>query len=174
MVRRGTLVLVAALLASSCATQPDAAPLPERLPGVALVSWEATSLGPFCRGCEWVKVVAAADGRVWIRTSRWARNEEDWLVSTRLVTVSPDRFEAFSNQLSTVRPSGDLLFDSNTCENGVPDQGEVTILWTDDQRSDRLVYDFGCERFDIAVAIRDAPELLGIRDLNYSGRPRRR
>src|SRR5690606_29579020 len=99
---------------------------------------------------------------------------EDWLVSTRLVAVSQDRIDAFSSQLSTVRPSGDLLFDSRTCENGVPDQGEVTVLWTDDQRADRLVYDFGCDRFDIAEAIRDAPELLGIRDLNHSGRPRRR
>lgn len=169
MMRLGGLVVAASLFASSCAAVPDAATVPERLPGVALVSWQTTAIYPFCMECEWTKVAAAADGRVWLETRRWDRDQKDWLEATRMVTVSPDKVAAFSNQLKPVRPAGDLVMDMASCGGPQEFRGEVTVTWTDDQRADRLVYDFGCDRYDIADAIMDAPYLLGIRDLDPWG-----
>lgn len=165
---RGGPIPFAALLCAACATAPEVGPLPTSLGAVELISWETTSLGPFCRDCDWVKVAAAADGRVWIESSHWARNREDWLVSRRLVTVSLDRIGAFQQRLSAARPVGVLALNSKeTCSDYVFDQGEIAVLWTGPGRNDRLVYDFGCNRPDIAAAIMDAPDLLGIQGLRW-------
>lgn len=170
MSARNGLVLSAALLSTACAA--SVGPTPTRLEGVPLISWETTSLGPFCRDCQWVKVAVAADGRVWTETSYWGRNQDDWRVVHRLVTVAPERIAEFNELINSVRPSGELVLNRESCKPYHTDSAVITVVWTDDERTDRLEYDFGCDRHEIAVTLEEAPHLLQISGLHWGLRKR--
>ncbi len=155
--------LIAVLATSACVLTPDGEPPPQSLPGIELITWETTSLGPFCKGCRYLTIAVASDGRLWVERSRWSRNGKTWLVSHPQVTATQEQLDQFRDLLASVRPVGKMeLIGPEQCENYWYDLAEITVKWINDLRTDELRYDFGCSRREIATALRAIPDIFGL------------
>lgn len=138
------------------------------MPNGELISVE-NQPGPFCGRCDSVKVTVLSNGRVWTEHGYWAGRYTDWTIERRLRRVSLATFLRFADRLRPFRPHGQLsLNEQPQCARLASDFDGAQVQWRDRAGSDKLILDFSCDpqvRQAMAVAIRDAPELLGFRGL---------
>lgn len=144
---------------------------PERLPGLTLVTYQPSTAGPYCfRGCTRAKLTVASDGRVWIEEGTKLEDLADiWRTERRRLQLPPERTAAFLDRLARFRPQGwRAVGEGDGCEDYLDHSPIYRISWSDPQREDELVVDFGCiaaEFVTMHVAIRTAPGDLGIEAL---------
>lgn len=171
---RTILALVFALILSSCISGNFRQPPDDYN---EWVSFDTTSLGPFCGRCDTTYLIVAYDGRVRIEQGQWAiekyewaGDNDEWLVNRRQLRVSEEALARFLERLAPYRPNGvlSLTSESRQCKSVTTDQGVLTIVWHDKDGDAKLVYDLGCDwelRRDMAKALWTAPALLEIKNL---------
>ena len=154
-----------ALFVTSC-TSSDIRPFDET---TEFISFE-TSPGPFCGKCNTTKLKVSYTGLAVIEQGYWRGDYDDWQVERKKVQVSAEALKNFQQHLEPFRPSGELyLDDTPPCDSFWTDNPEVTIVWQDAQAYSLLRYNFGCDRekrSDLAEALKEAPKLLEIPNMN--------
>lgn len=134
---------------------------------VGSISYEVTSVGPFCGRCETVKFTIAPSGRTSVERGHWAGSYRSWRIERSRLQVSPDRYAALRDSLGGYRPSGTLQRNSSTnCATFTEDLPEVLVTWHAADHHDQLRFGFGCEKDQTAMmreALRNAPSFVGVR-----------
>ncbi|MFA5963201.1 MAG: hypothetical protein WC804_04200 [Sphingomonas sp.] len=152
------LILLLALPLGGCLTPVKAPPN-----GGLITYW--TEPG-FCMGaCPTFHLTVNSDGKGRLRHFD-GRGE---LLGMRPIHVSRGQYEAFEMSLAPYRPVGEKIwYDAPPCKGLMSDQGQIHIQWDGQGRSDRLVFNLGCEVGDgnaMWNALDHAPQLLGLKGL---------
>ncbi|RVJ09026.1 hypothetical protein CN183_13770 [Sinorhizobium medicae] len=82
-------------------------------------------------------------------------------------SITPGEWSAFQGALAPYRPRGmeDITTGHPRCRRMATDHASVAVTWTDQDRTDRLVFNFGCkgpENAAIARVLSAAPDLLAV------------
>jgi hypothetical protein len=143
---------------------PPAPPAEPATPGSAnaIVTFASTP-GTQCGACETVKISVSPGGKVLIERGHFNGNNSDWRYRRYPARVSPDRAAAFTARLAAYRPQGRQMA---TCSAPAGQDSGVTVEWFEMGRHDQLNVTFACDA-QVAEAMRSAPELLGLKQLDF-------
>lgn len=146
------------------APPPPAPPAEPATPGSAnaIVTFASTP-GTQCGACETVKISVSPGGKVLIERGHFNGNNSDWRYRRYPARVAPDRAAAFAARLAAYRPQGRQLA---ACTAPAGRDSGVIVEWFEMGRHDQLNVTFACDP-QIAEAMRSAPELLGLKQLDF-------
>ncbi|EHK73531.1 hypothetical protein SM0020_33528 [Sinorhizobium meliloti CCNWSX0020] len=87
-----------------------------------------------------------------------------------LFSITPEEWSAFQGALAPYRPRGteDITVGHSRCHRMATDHSSVAVTWSNQERTDRLVFNFGCkdpENASLAQALGAAPDLLPVGEL---------
>jgi hypothetical protein len=82
-------------------------------------------------------------------------------------SITPHAWAAFRDTLAPYRPRGseDITAGHPRCKRMATDHPSVSVTWADGERTDRLIFNFGCKdpgNAAMARALADAPDLLPV------------
>jgi hypothetical protein len=120
--------------------------------------------GAQCAACETLKISVAPSGKVLIERGRWTGANRDWRYRKSVAHVSPARAAAFAARVNAWRPTGDKALGSCPASSG----DGLLVEWIATERHDRLAVTFACSDARAAEALRRAPDLLGLGQLNFA------
>ncbi len=143
---------------------PPAAPVAEAAPGSAsaIVTFASTP-GTQCGACESLKISVSPGGKVLIERGHFTGSNTDWRYRRYTARVTPERAAAFSARLAAYRPQGRQLA---ACTAPAGSDSGVIVEWFEMGRHDQLNVSFACNA-QIAEAMRSAPDLLGLKQLDF-------
>lgn len=120
--------------------------------------------GAHCTACDTIKISVAPSGKVLIERGRWTGDNRDWRYRKSVAHVPPARAAAFAARVNAYRPTGDKALGSCPASSG----DGLSIEWIAAERQDRLTVTFACSDAQAAEALRHAPDLLGLSQLNFA------
>jgi hypothetical protein len=127
---------------------------------------------PACWRCDFLRLLVASDGRVWVEQSKWLDGEKRPRTSRRLVVVAADRIAAFRDRLEKYRPPGDGMQPKmQVCEPVFTDTRTIYVAWRTLRSEVSLSIEATCDANvygEMMIALETAPALLGIPELETS------
>ncbi|WP_206241321.1 hypothetical protein [Novosphingobium terrae] len=159
----------AAPVAAAPPPPPPAAPAEAAAPGSAnaIVTFASTP-GTHCGACETLKISVSPGGKVLIERGHFSGGS-DWRYRRYTARVKPEQAAAFSARLTAYRPQGRQLA---ACTAPAGRDSGVVVEWFEMGRHDQLNVSFACNA-QIAEAMRSAPDLLGLKQLDFPWKPSR-
>lgn len=145
----------------------ETAPLADAPADKAIIMFSNTP-GPHCAACDTIKISVAPSGKVLIERGRWTGANRDWRYRKSVARVSPARAAAFAARVNAYRPAGDKALGTCPASSG----DGLVMEWIAAERQDRLTVTFACSDAQAAQALRSAPDLLGLRQLDFTWGPR--
>jgi hypothetical protein len=156
---------VAAPMATLAPAPVDSTPVDAAAPSSGIIIF-ANTPGTHCGACETLKISVAPSGKVLIERGHWTGGNADWRYRKSVAHVPPARAAAFAARVNAYRPVGTSA--GPACA-ATADDG-VALEWIGADRHDRLTVTFACAgqpNSQMADALRHAPDLLGLRQLDF-------
>lgn len=128
---RTLFLIIPALALGSCMSIAGAPKAPETI---------RYATGPCFGTCPVYVVTVSSDG-----IGMFDGRQNVLVKSRRTFAISQDEFEQFKAALAPYRPTGTVEYRGANCTTQATDLPSVEVAWRDEDRSDILHADFGCD-----------------------------
>ena len=143
------------------------APAPAQEPprGIEAAGSITMERGPCMGTCPVYRFKVTADGTGLFEGQRFTAVQ-----GKHSFSVTPEAWAAFQTALAPYRPQGmrEVVPGHPHCRQVVTDHPSVSVVWKDEDGTDRLSFNFGCrdpENQAMARALADAPDLLPVAEM---------